>query len=329
MHTEHAWRSNALVRGIAAAAAVTLLVGAVPQPNHAQGATEQQAIEFVAAANLIEHNAKLQAVLLLPARLQKIRGLVSVVHQGLMSERSQGPRRSTDGCRGRLWPRFGEQHPASFQPSDTTSSDASLARNVALSGEIGLSRLLERLAEDSGHRELRHVPLLFWGFSASAGFGTTFAIAHPERTIGFVRYHSHRRGLTVTFDPLKNVPALLMSGGKDEAAGVEDAQQMWAAARAAGAPWTFAIEPQAPHSSIEIHESTMRELTLPWMAAVLRLRLSDRGELRRIQRNDGWVGNHRTLDVTPLKGFSEDLRTASWLPDEASARGWKSVGQRK
>jgi hypothetical protein len=168
---------------------------------------------------------------------------------------------------------------------------------------------------------MAEAPILFWGWSAAASFGTTFAAQYPERTIGFVRYHTNRRGLPLDMGRVRDIPALLIAGAKDETAGVEDTEQLWRLGRTSGAPWTFAIEPEATHSAPEIHESTLRELTIPWMAAVLDQRLRAPAGLAGDSGNRGWWGDLNTFDISPsIAGQAVDK---SWLPDERSALGWR------
>jgi dienelactone hydrolase len=303
--------------------ATALLLSFVPA-GQAQAPGERP-LEFAAAVNLATENAKLRAVLLVPANLKRIRAVIWVVHHGQMSEQlynDAGVRQmaAEAGC-GLVLASI--QNIQFERPNAPTPDD--LARNAALGGDAGLRLVLEKLAQDTSHPELRSAPILFWGFSAAASFGTTFAALHPDRTIAFVRYHTHRRGLPVAFETTRNVPALLLAGGKDTTAGVDDARDLWKVGRAAGAPWAFAIEPDAPHSSLEIHATTLRTLTVPWMAAVLRLRLSDSGSLQRLVSDSAWLADDRTFDVASQSTFRGNPTDVSWLPDARSAQGWQAV----
>jgi hypothetical protein len=186
--------------------------------------------------------------------------------------------------------------------------------------------LLQRLGNESGHRELKEAPLLFFGWSATASFGTSFAEVHPERTIAFIRYHTHRRGMTANLDILKKIPALMIAGGKDETAGVEDAQALWTSGRAVGAPWTFAIEPNSDHGDEDILHNTVDDLVTPWIAAVIRDRLPpNTTKLKPLVENTAYLGDNQTAQTTTYATFSGAKPTASWLPDETTARGWRNV----
>jgi hypothetical protein len=149
---------------------------------------------------------------------------------------------------------------------------------------------------------------VLWGASAPGNFGTTFAVLHPERTVAFIRYHSHRRGSPTDVNALRNIPALLIAGSEDEVAGTDDAEALWKDGRTVKAPWTFVIEPGVPHAS-EASVVSSQELILPWIAAVVHQRLEPRST--------------RLRPVTPETGWRS--RDAGWLPDEAAARGWRMV----
>jgi hypothetical protein len=214
-----------------------------------------------------------------------------------------------------------------IRPIDPNTPTANqFLRNAAVGGDDALLLLLQRLGNESGHRELKDASLLFFGWSATASFGTSFAEVHPERTIAFIRYHTHRRGMNSNLDALKKIPALIIAGGKDETAGVEDAEALWASGRAVGAPWTFAIEPNSNHGDEDVLSKTVDDLITPWIAAVLRDRLAAKTtKLKTLAENTGYLGDNQTAQTTPYATFSGAKPTASWLPDETTARGWRNV----
>jgi hypothetical protein len=210
---------------------------------------------------------------------------------------------------------------ATIRP-DSQAGDAFI-RDAAAGGADALLAILQRLGDQSAHPELKDAPLLLWGGSAGAGFGTTLAELYPQRAVAFIRYHAHLRGWSPNVKVLKDIPALLIAGGKDETAGTEDAERFWKDGRSAGAPWTFAIEPGATHRDEQTLVSS-QELIVPWTAAVLRQRLQPGStRLRPITEDRGWLGNK--TEVAPYATFPGAKRDASWLPDEVTARGWRTV----
>jgi hypothetical protein len=200
-----------------------------------------------------------------------------------------------------------------------------LIRTAGEGGADALFSIMAELAEDSAHKELKNVRLVLWGWSATASFATTFAELHPERTVAFIRYHTHLRGLAPDIAVLKDIPGLLIAGGKDELAGTEDTESFWKRGRSARAPWTFAVEPNATHASEEAVVAS-HQLILPWIAAVVRLRIASSGEPLRPLSGDGeWLGNQQTAETALHATFSGTKNAASWLPDESTARGWQAV----
>lgn len=67
-------------------------------------------------------------------------------------------------------------------------------------------------------------------------------------------------------------------------------------------------------------------LVIPWIAAVVGQRLSNDGpSLRAVTEGAGWLGDARTKDVAPYSLFAGSKPDANWLPDEATARGWRTL----
>jgi hypothetical protein len=196
-----------------------------------------------------------------------------------------------------------------------------VARNAAAGGGDGLLVLLRRLATQSGQDELSDIPMLFWGPSAAGSFGTTFAMSHPKRTIGFVRYDSHLRGLAVQVDAIRDIPALLLAGGADKTAGTQDAENLWQQGRLLGAPWTFGIQPAQGHGE-GLDKAT--PFTLSWMKGVIRHRVRGK-RLRQIDGATSWWGDNDTFVTTRQRPSGERTKHTSWLPDEHTAKLWQDV----
>lgn len=304
---------------LAASAAVLLAYSESPEAQVVVGR------EFAAATNDLERDAKAEGLPFVPESVARIAGVVVILDSGNLAAQLYADDELRQVLRDKrcaaVFARLSNIKPTA--PDQPISSQ--LLRNAAAGGADALQSLLRRLADESGHRELRDAPMLFWGFSAAASFGTTFAAIHPDRTLGFVRYHTQRRGLSQDLQPLKQIPALLIAGEKDETAGVADAESFWKLGRSVEAPWAFVIEPDSPHSSPEIHVKTARALTIPWIAGVLDQRLSPRGGVRPVTNSQAWLADSGA--VTAYQRYSGDRSKASWLPDERSARGSQNVAQ--
>jgi hypothetical protein len=203
-----------------------------------------------------------------------------------------------------------------------TSVANNVLRNATIGGDEALFVLLARLGDEADRPELAKAPVVFWGWSASANFGTTFAERHPDRTVAVVRYHTHLRDVAADISTLRQIPILLIAGGRDTQAGTENAEELWQAGRKVGAPWTFAVEPQAEHLD-EPALKASEGLLVPWIAAVISQRVSAEGRLRPLSERDGWLGNHETGTAAPSAQYADVPTRAAWLPNEDAARAWQ------
>ena len=196
-------------------------------------------------------------------------------------------------------------------------------RNAPFGGAEALLKILDEFAKQSGRSELQNTKLLLWGHSAAGSFGTTFAAMHPARTIAFVRYNSHSRGLPVDLTTITRIPGLIFAGEKDTTAGIEDSERLWKSGRALQAPWTFAIAAGAPHGSPEAVKKA-NDLAIPWIQAIVTQRLmNSTAALRPVDDASAWLASGTS--VAPAGSFRGPKAEASWLPDETSARGWRIV----
>jgi dienelactone hydrolase len=276
--------------------------GQVLRPSEGTGT------ELSASAQDARRAVDVEATLLLPRRAGPVRGIIAVLGWGVGRWVYDDPawRQLADELQCGLLRVVVSNNGGPADPLTLPVAGQSV-RNASLGGAEALLRILDEFARQSGRPELQGANLLLWGHSAAGSFGTTFAALHPTRTIAFVRYHSHSRGLPVDLAATARVPALIFAGEKDTTAGIEDSEALWASGRAVHAPWTFAVEPGATHGSFEALKKA-NALAIPWMRAVIQQRLA----------NDG--NGLRTVDDT-----SGRRAESSWLPDEASARGWRLV----
>lgn len=298
---------------------------------HGQAPSERvRGDEFAASVNLTKKDVKLEGVLFVPANVKRIRAVIVIINFGAsyLVYESQLWRRAAQTTESALL------HVRVSQISGVTANipfERQVVRQASVGGGAGLLTLMSRLASESPYRELNDIPLAFWGYSAAAGFGATFAELYPERTLAFIRYHTHQRGIPINVNVTRNIPALFMAGGKDTTAGVEDAETVWKTGTAAGAPWTFVVEPNVPHSFIDAKANvefltTSNQLMIPWLSAVIRQRAPhDRRAMRRIEPAAGWIADNRTGEISPAAKYAGAQLEGNWLPDEETARGWQIV----
>jgi dienelactone hydrolase len=281
-------------------------------------ADQTPGVEFAAAVNLLQKDAKVDGTLFVPERIRRVRAVIVVANWGVgqsFYSDSEVHRLVEMTDSALLLARFSNVGPSTQQ----------YRNNFSLDGAAALVLLLQRLADESGHRELAAAPLLFWGFSA--GGGGIFAEALPRRTIGLVLYHSFlaiKPAGPADWPARSQIPILFVAGEKDLSALAVPMEELWKKGRSVGAPWTFAVEPGAPHFSEE-HLKKANGLMLPWIAGVLRQRVSADGDLRTVTDASGWMGRNQTGETAAPGTFSGSRTEVSWLPDEASARGWQVV----
>lgn len=284
-------------------------------------------VELAQAVNLVPRGVKVEGRLFLPQEVARVRSVIVLVNSGT----------SWDGLAASLYP-----DPELRKLSATLDSSLLLlriteinqntrldfVRDAGAGAADALLALLDRLAVESGHPELKNAALLLWGHSRAGSFAGGFAALHPQRTIAFVRYHSGVGGLLGEINILSHLPALILKAGKDQIVTREDSElveSLWMNARSLGAPWTFAVEPDATHQD-PADVKHANELLIPWITTVVRQRVPpDGGPLRVVPAESGWLGNNRTGAFASYGTFSGSQSEASWLPDETTARGWQVV----
>jgi hypothetical protein len=168
---------------------------------------EVPGLELAAAVNLAQKDVKVEGRLFLPPKVSRVRAVIVVIHWGDGTLVYDDPE----------WRRLSETLESGLLRTDFSTIAApadNRPRNAGLGGADALLKLLERLADESGHPEISDAPLLFWGHSAGGIIGPTFAAIHPQRTIAFVGYHSGNAGAGFPADPkvLSQIPSLLLAG---------------------------------------------------------------------------------------------------------------------
>ncbi len=291
-------------------------------------------MEVAAAVNLPQKGVKVEGTLFLPQNTSRVRAVIVLLNSGYSWEGMGGAFYHDPELRklagtlecGLLLPRI----------TDIVQGDAPsgiFLRNAGLGGSDGLVLLLDRLAQESGHRELTGAPLLLWAHSRAGHFAARLAALYPRRTVAIVGYHMGGAGFTGhDKDILSNIPALILMARADIEANANrpgwpwpPAETVWRNGRSIGARWTFGVEPDAVHQN-PADLKKANDLVIPWIAAVLRQRLSPgNGELRVLSDASAFLGNIQTGEIAPFSVFPGSKREATWLPDEQSARGWRVV----
>jgi hypothetical protein len=316
---------------------VVIAVSHDAQPLACQSDTDPvRGRELAAAVNLHQKDIKAEGTLFVPREVRHVRAVIVVINWGMSQYLYEDPRwrKLSEGLAlGLLHVRIGNiatgvetRVTPSGRVVPNLSPERRPERNAAVDGvSDALFTVLDRLAQESGHQELKRAPLLFWGHSAGGSFGPTFAALYPGRTLAFIRYHTHQRGLPLEMRVVSRIPALLFAGLNDETAGVEDIQSLWKSGRSMAAPWTFVLRADAPHGSIEALKSA-DDVAIRWITAVVRQRVISRtSDLQQVTDGSAWLGDNETLEIAPHSALSGSRANTSWLPDAATARAWRAV----
>lgn len=281
-------------------------------------------IDIASAINVFKEDVKAEARLFIPDRVARVRAVIVVTDWGLGGEfygdselRKLIEESGLALCSIRLSPIKAE--------SDDVRPILTKARLTSATFDAFLTAL-QRLATESDHPELAHSPLLFWGHSRAGNVGAAFALAYPERTVGFVLYQSAAAGVlgdNSDLTPVAKIPALIIEGIVDAPGDPKASENFWKRGRTLRAPWAFLTQP-APHGSSEFRKAA-NSLLIPWIRAVVNARIGPDGALKTVNDGTGWVGNNETREIIASAPSPTSQKPMSWLPDEVSARAWRDL----
>ena len=297
-----------------AATSGTFTAARIADGELAQAAADTRGSEFAGAINLPASNTKSEGTLFVPEGVSRVRTVITVIRYGVGVSMSSS----------RAWRELaasvdGALLGVNFSPIGPKRGGL-MDVDPAEGGADALLGLLRQLSVESKHPELNTAPLVLWGHSAGGGIASLLAAEISERTLAFVRYHSGP--VTGDVAVISKLPSLSLSGGRDTTAPPPAAEALWRSGRAAEAPWTFGVRPDAEHSDLGAASGFM---TL-WIQAVVRLRLPGAGStLYKVSGSSGWLGDNRSGLIAPHDEFTGPKSEASWFPDETTARAWRQL----
>lgn len=224
-----------------------------------------------------------------------------------------------------------------------------LTTNSTIYIKQAVQTVLDRAAEVSGHPELSNAVLCITGLSRG-GFDSCYLVRNwPERVVAFVPHCGAEWSNPTLSAAAKKVPGLFMPGSGDYNSATDPYVMKtnfgwW---RSQGAQVAYAPDWGVGH--------TMRgnqgwEATLVWMVEVAKLRYPRSlvpsrvpgtfPTLVNLDETSGWLGDnnsfsassHNTPTVTsafmlvaPYGSYSGTVSTASWMPNEATARMYRAM----
>lgn len=192
-----------------------------------------------------------------------------------------------------------------------------------------LEEVLPRLAEQSGHPELKHIPLAGTGHSAG-GMAMNVLSQMPARMLTSAIDCSWV-GNSQQMAEVKAVPMLFTLGAIPDGFNMLPAiEERFEPARKDGFLFGLGLEWGKAHDF-----GNAGTLFAQWIKSVAKLRLPERtekdrpGALKPMKQEDGWLGdrgnwNTTFANVAPWKDFEGDRSQAVWLPDRATAYVWRA-----
>ncbi len=183
---------------------------------------------------------------------------------------------------------------------------------------------LAAFAAQSAHPELGSVPLVLFGFSASAVLSATMELAIPERIQGVLLYaagsmYTDLDDVGVTSQTAA-IPTLILADAEDEKSGTSRSYRHFEKARKLGSTtWAFGVQNNTDHCC---SLSTV-PLLLPWMKALSAPRVWS--PVNFLCGPDGTVDAQGEIDcefTSAGTGAAVGAQETGWMPDAASAAEW-------
>jgi pimeloyl-ACP methyl ester carboxylesterase len=198
-----------------------------------------------------------------------------------------------------------------FQQADSCAS----WYNPLYGSDRAFHDALDRLAEQSGHPELKKVPWALWGHSGGAFWVCRMLQLHPERIVAVV---ARSGGFKISNPASFDVPVLFNYGKKERPR--LNGLTYYPFGREKDAPWLIAPDPVTGHEC-----GNSRLLAIPFLDVCFDLRLpSEKHEaLRRIPMENTWLGDPGSFEITERAGFEGDPLARVWLPNGDFARKWQ------
>ncbi len=283
--------------------------------------------EIAAAINIPQKDLKLEGTLFLPERARRIRAVLVVManaETNALMLTGQNPYSVWHTAAESLSCALLHLRVSPIRAPEPGPNPNDPQRNAALGGADGLLALMHRFARESRHPELADAPFLFWGWSAQSAFGPSFALLHPERTLGFIRYH-YGGSFPNEVERLKGIPALIFLAAQDNPEGVKLATSLFDQARSLAAPWAMVVQSSAHHEIRAPEIEAAARLTMPWIDAVVNARVRGSARLHPLTNTDGWLGDQATGAISRVGDVEPSEGRRSWLPDERSATAWQSL----
>ena len=225
-----------------------------------------------------------------------------------------------------------------FPQQCDAASFGDLQQNAFAGPGRALFTALDQLATQTSHAELTKSDVVLFGFSAAGVLSATMANYRPERVIGVIVYCGasapQQLNAVVASQAALQIPFLVLSNDEDTSAGTTRDQMFFKQGWKKTAPWALAVQPGVAHCCA----ISTKPLILPWISAVVSLRLDNSSELATVPLAMGVFNNYTCAangyrDVTGYENCSFTAASLipagssiagaqGWLPDASTGAAW-------
>ncbi len=216
------------------------------------------------------------------------------------------------------------------QINDDAPGNSQLWFDPRRGSEQRFLKALDDLAAQSGRTDLTSAPWVLWGHSGGGIWSDVMATMYPDRVVamwlrsgsgamwlGKPRFADFSKSAAVYEIPFMANSGIQEKGGVPWRGPLSTVQDH----RAHNGPVGFAPDPLTGHWC-----GDSRYLAIPYLDAVMALRLPDKGsadhKLKHVDVSKGWLAPLLGDAAVPAADFKGDPKEAVWLPNETIAKDW-------
>lgn len=181
--------------------------------------------------------------------------------------------------------------------------------------------IIDRFANQSGHKELSKAPLALWGMSAGGEVNYELACWKPERIISFIVNKGGVYYTALASEAARAVPGVFLTGEVDNPYRSNIVKGIFSINRRFGAKWMYAEEPGVGHQF-----SKSEAFALKYFDQIIPLRLPNNiGAPLLPLSTEGFIGEVDSQKVSVFQKGTRYKGVTVWLPNKAIADLWLSL----
>jgi hypothetical protein len=183
---------------------------------------------------------------------------------------------------------------------------------------------IKKIEEEAGEAGLSELPMFVYGLDIPGGaFAFNFTHLYPERIVATVVAKGAYYTASPTAESLK-VPILFVWGEYDQDPELWNPThrlpEIMEKFRYEKPCWISTMEPRAPRGETPM----LRHMVDLFFKEMTEIRLSEEGEIQKLDRAESWVGDLEAFTVGPVENVEAPLKESqTWLPNEKFAKLWE------